>query len=137
RRVDVEVPVRLAAERLAAREDLPDVGMCVCARQLAPVQAADVAVVAIGAEALVDDAKPVEQRLEGSRVVDVADVDDDRHAHDVLDAGDAERRRSDGHDYQALALRIADCSDCANPPLVSVAPETMSMRELCGGIVSR
>ena len=133
---DVEEALRLAAQLLAAGEDLAHVRVRVCERKLAAVEPADLAVRDVGAERPVDEAEPVEQRVEGSRVVDVADVDDDRHAHDLLDAGDAERRRSDGHDYQALALRIADCSDCANPPLVSVAPETMSILVLCARIVS-
>jgi hypothetical protein len=51
----------------------------------------------------------------------IAEVDEDRHAHDVLDAAHARQRLA----YQAFSFVIADCSDCANASLVYVAPETM------------
>ncbi len=113
----VEVPVRLMAQLLAPVEHLAHIRARVFEREVAAVDAADLAVVLVGAERGVDVAQPVEQAVE-SRVVDVrvADVDDDGHPHHVLDAV---------HCYfQDLAARIADCSDCANASLEFVAPET-------------
>ena len=66
------------------------------------------------------------------RLVDVvvADVHHDRHPHHLLDAANAGQHiRDDAH--ALFAFRIADCSDCANASLESVAPETRSMRALC------
>ena len=58
-------------------------GRAVGERELAAVEAADLAVVAVGAEGRVDVAQPGERRLD----VDAraAHVDADRHAHDVTD----------------------------------------------------
>ena len=73
-------------------------------RELAAVDAADLAVVVVRAEGLVDEPEPVEHAVEHLVVDDrVADVDDDRHSHHVLDPV---------HPYfQAFSIRIADCSD--------------------------
>src|SRR5438093_1246770 len=61
----------------------------------------------------------------------IADGHDDRQAHDVLHPAYTGKRSggSDGHARNALT--IADWSDCSNPLLVSVAPETMLMFALC------
>ena len=77
--------------------------------KLAPVDARDLAVLAICTEGRVDPPEPVEhphQRVL-SRVL-VTDVDDDRHTHDLLDDGT----------HALWALRIADCSEPANASLV-------------------
>ena len=55
---------RRALERQAAGEHLVDLRAALGQRQLAAVEAADVAVVAVGAEGRVDLAQPVERRLE-------------------------------------------------------------------------
>jgi len=80
---DGEEAARAALEREAAREDLVDLGRAVGEPDLAAVEAADGAVRAVGAERRVDLAQPGERGLD----VDAraADVDADRHAHDVTD----------------------------------------------------
>src|SRR5438034_1383653 len=55
-------------------------------RELAAVQAADLALVLVRAEEGIRSAESVEQLLEHARIdLVVANVDGDRHAHDVLD----------------------------------------------------
>src|SRR5205814_2245092 len=61
----------------------------------------------------------------------VADVDDDRHPHHVLDVSSSGRRSSCESAHARFALRIAACSDCTNASLVSVAPEMRSTFALC------
>ena len=86
-----EEAARRALERQAAREHLVDLGAALGEGELAAVEPADVAVVAVGAEDRVDLAQPVEGRLDvapsGSR-----EVDADRHSHDVADLGPKRRR---------------------------------------------
>src|SRR6266568_2124463 len=125
----VEVPVRLHAQLLAAIEHLAHLGTGVLELQLAAVEAADLAVVLVRAERLVDEAQPLEHALE-RLVVDVLvpDVDDDRHAHDVLDPAQSGDDGGGAHDF---AFVIAAWSDWTNASLVSLAPETMSMFALC------
>ena len=93
--------------------------------ELAAIQTADLTVVLVRAEGRIDPAQPVEQLVEHG-VVDelVTHVDDDRHAHDVLDPADAGQRR--GH--QTCCARVsADWSDWMNASLVFDAPEIMLM----------
>jgi len=86
-------------------------------RELATVEAADLAVFLVGAEGRIHPAEPLEQFLEHRvRVgVAVAEIDDDRHAHDVLDPAQAGQL---GEHQAFFALRIADWSDCRNASLV-------------------
>ena len=121
----VEVPVRLRAQPLAAIEHVDDVRVRVLERELAAIQAADLAVVLVRAERRVHPAEPVEHAVEHALVdVLVAHVDDDRHAHDVLDAADAGERRN----HQTFcACRSADWSDWMNASLELDAPEIMLM----------
>jgi hypothetical protein len=111
----VEVPGRLLAQLLAALQDVSYERMSILAPQLAAVDPADLAVVLVGAEGVVHPVQPLEELLErGARLGVVADVDDDRQAHDVLDSTyPGECRRSDGHAF--FAFRIAAWSDCAKP----------------------
>src|SRR5947209_2236843 len=98
--------------------------------KLAPAQPADLAVVFVRAERRVDPAQPVEHRVDHSVLdVVVAQVEDDRHAHHLLDA--AATTRGCGFDYHFFSARIAAWSDCAKASLVYVAPETTSIRALC------
>ena len=82
----VEVTAGLLAQLVATGEDGPHVAMALGDRELAAVQAADLAARLVRREALVDLAEPGEQPLERPGVGVVAHVDDDRHAHDLLDA---------------------------------------------------
>jgi hypothetical protein len=128
--VRIEVPARLVAQLLAALQDPADIRMRVVERQLATVETADLAVVPVRAERRVDPAEPVEHLVERADIrVVVTDVDQDRHAHDVLDSVDARNRGRCAH--PRLAFRIADWSDCANDSLVYVAPEIMLTLALC------
>src|SRR5712691_477240 len=131
RRAHVEVPISLIAELLATVQDLPHLRMGVLALQLAAIDAADLAVVFEGAEGRVDPAQPVEQFVEHFARAAIAEVHDERQAHDLLDPADAGEccGGSDGHAFSAFT--IADWSDCSNPALVSVAPETMLRFALC------
>ena len=126
----VEVAVRLDPEPLAPGQHLADVVTRLLDRQLAAGQPADLAVLLVGAERRVDPAQPVEHRLEDLAAgALVADVDDNRHAHDLLDAANARHSGRGGH--AARAFRIADWSDWTNAALASVAPETSCMFALC------
>ncbi len=95
--------------------------------QLTAAQTADLAVVLVRAEGRVGPAQPVEHLIDGSLVgILAAEIEHDRHAHDVLDA--AKARNGDGERAHArFAFKIADCSELTKASLVSVAPETRSM----------
>ncbi len=85
----VEVAAGLEAQRLAPVEDLAYIRMRVGECELSAIQPADLAVVLVRAERRIGDAEPLEHALENIAVdILVTDVDDDRHAHDVLDAPD-------------------------------------------------
>ena len=85
--------------------------------ELAAANAADLALRLVRAEGRVDVTEPVEHIDDRRLVAGVADGDDDRHAHQVLDAV-----------HQTLfAFSSADCSDCMNASLVSDAPEIIWM----------
>ncbi len=84
---DVEAAAGARPQGLAAREHGPDLGRGVAERERAGVQAADLAVGAVGAERRVDPAQPVEGTVERAGIdLVVAHVDADGHAHDDLDA---------------------------------------------------
>src|SRR5439155_7718963 len=88
RRARVEESVRLDAELFAACEHELDLLVRAGRRELAAFDAGNVAVLAVRAERRIDPAQPVEHADEVLVVgVLVADVDDDRHAHDLLDDG--------------------------------------------------
>ena len=82
-------------------------------RELTTVQAADLTVVLVGAEGRIDEAQPVEDGVDqASPSTVVANVDDDRHAHDVLDPAETRRAR----DHQTfLAWSSAACSESPKP----------------------
>src|SRR4029077_4277753 len=93
---------------------------------LAAVEPANVAVLPIGAEPRVDLAQPGEQFVERAVAAAVADVDDDRHPHHMLDAPDARQGRRRHYSFES-----ADWSDWTNAWLVYVAPETICTFGLC------
>jgi hypothetical protein len=99
---------------IAPGEDALHLLMGIVELQLAAIQAADLAVRLVGAEGLVHPLQPCEKAL-GDRIVDivVSEIEDDRHAHDVLDAACSRQDLRDGH--ARFAFRIAACNDCANP----------------------
>src|SRR5206468_9639279 len=83
---------------------------------------ADLTVVAVRAEHRVDPPEPAERALDVVVVETlVADVDHDRHPHDLCDRG--------AHAFRAF--RIAACSEPTNASLVRVASETRSTFALC------
>jgi len=113
-RVGIEVAAGLPSQLLAPREHLLHLRRGVRDRELPACKPADLAVLLVGRERLVDGSKPVEDRVEGALVdIVVTNIDDDRHAHDLLDPADAERLDRDSH-QAFFACRIAPCSDWAN-----------------------
>ena len=109
----VEVATRVFAELLAALQHVSHLRVRLLLRELATPDAADLALGLVRRERVVDEAQPVEDLVDGCLLHDgVADVDDDPHAHHVLDGGHTRR-----------PLRSAICSDFSNATLVSVASE--------------
>src|SRR3989442_26394 len=105
--------------------------MSVPERQLASSDARDLTLVPVRAEHFVDRAQPVDGAVDlVSADLVVADVENDRHPHDVLDTPEAGQGGGDSA-HARLALRIADWSEPANASLVYVAPETRSILALC------
>jgi hypothetical protein len=114
RGIGVEVAGRLSPQLLAPHEYLPHLRRRVRDGEVAAGDAADLAVGVVGGERLVDLTEPVEDRVEGALVHHVvAEVDEDRHAHDLLDPAYARRFDCDRH-HAFFARRIAACSDWAN-----------------------
>src|SRR5438876_1860551 len=94
RSANVEVAVRLVAQKLAPLEDVAHVLMRILATQPAAVDPTDLAVLLERAEGRVDPAQPVEELVERrAGLVVVADVHDDGQAHDLLDPACAWKRR--------------------------------------------
>ena len=114
---DVEVATRLPAELIATFEHFAHLRIRIRKGKLAAVEAADLTVLLVGAERGVDPTQPVEHPREDRFVGLVANVDDDRHAHDVLDAPNTGQSLEDGG-HARFAFRIAACNDCANASLV-------------------
>jgi hypothetical protein len=120
----VEEPARLLPQLLAASQDPAHLAARVRKNKFPAREATDLAVLLVRRERRVDPAEPGEDVVERGLVdVVVANVDDDRHPHDLLDATNAGQNVGDGA-HARFAFRIADCSDSANAWLVSVAPET-------------
>ena len=81
----VEEAAGLLPKLVTARQHSPNVGMALAQIELVPVQPADLTLRAVGAEPCVDRPEPVEQLLDRQVVAVVADIDDDRHPHDLRD----------------------------------------------------
>ena len=117
-RTVVEVAPRLPAKLLTAFENAAHLRVRLLDGAFAPGQAADLALGLERAERRVDPTEPLEHfvdRVRGDRFV--ADVDDDRHPHHVLDATET-RCDLRGSAHTLFALTSASCSDCANASLV-------------------
>jgi hypothetical protein len=107
----VEVAARLEPKLVAPLEHVADVGVCLFHRELAALDALDLAVLPVSAERLVDPAEPCEHIVDQGGVCVVADVDDDRHPHDVFDVSGSGRGSGCESAHARFALRIAACSD--------------------------
>ncbi len=82
-------------------------------RELAAVDAADLALRLVGRERVVHEAQPVEDVVDGCLLhAGIADVDDDAHPHHMLDGR-----------HTRSPLSSATWSDFSNATLVSVASE--------------
>ena len=113
-RVPVEVAVGLLPELLAAGKNVLHVRRRVADSEFAPREAADLALRLVRGERRVDGSEPLEHGVDGVFVrVDVADIDKDRHAHDLLDPADT-GGPDRGRHHAFLAWRIAAWSDCTN-----------------------
>ena len=107
----IERAAAVAAQLLADREHVPDVGAGRGRVELAAGQPADLAVGAVGAEAGVDVVEVPEDRIDGvGRDVLVAQVEADDRAHDLLDPP--------GHEGQIPAWSRAACRLCSYASLV-------------------
>src|SRR3954467_6852572 len=127
-RADGEGAARRTVQAHAPRQHLVHLRPAVGQGQLAAVEAADLAVLAVGAEGRVGLAEPVERHLD----VDVVpDVDPDRDAHDVADLRHAMERRRPPWELPGSELGVRR-SGSSQPPRSELRPPFPNLAVMTG-----
>src|SRR3954468_13934000 len=127
-RADGEGAARRTVQAHAPRQDLVHLRPAVGQGQLAAVETADLAVLAVGAEGRVGLAEPVERHLD----VDVVpDVDPDRDAHDVADLRHAMERRRPPSELPGSGLGVRR-SGSSQPPWRELRPRFPKLAVMTG-----
>src|SRR3954447_18491312 len=127
-RADGEGAARRTVQAHAPRQHLVHLRPAVGQGQLAAVETADLAVLAVGAEGRVGLAEPVERHLD----VDVVpDVDPDRDAHDVADLRHALERRRPPSELPGSELGVRR-SGSSQPPRSELRPPFPNLAVMTG-----